>query len=496
MKAAGTASTRAPRSGEDRGRARGSAGRSRWSCPARRRRASAETTISSPGLLVLGLAVDGAGDLDVEQVQLAVDGAELAVGADVHAGVDVLAPSPATRSAIEPATRSMPSSRAGSRAHVSRRAVERLGAARAGRSGVPSTVHFSGSTTSSRRRARRPRGRADRRSRGCARDRPVELSWIGRGAHRGGLSPRQCRLTGQSTGQQAYRAAHAARPASNTAHAYRGTRRIRPAASTAAAAAGAHAARGAAGRPLKRWRYVGVYGPELMLCAGSARIGPASPGVLGGVGPRGAPPARAHAALGGGVRLGPTGPGACCVVDGGVEIDLDARARADGVETICPHGGGVRWTRKQGGVRARGTRARGRPSCARSTRSRSSTIGAGYHARHTAWRWSPGVGHARRRRARSRGTSSTGIHDPPRDSERTVWVDGEPREVGPRRASPTISRAVAPTDGVDLRFAAEAAASAATNLLLVRSRLRAAVRRRSSAPALPGGARARRGLRA
>ena len=27
------------------------------------------------------------------------------------------------------------------------------------------------------------------------------------------------------------------------------------------------------GRPLKRWRYVGVYGPELMLCAGVVRIG-------------------------------------------------------------------------------------------------------------------------------------------------------------------------------------------------------------------------------
>ena len=25
-------------------------------------------------------------------------------------------------------------------------------------------------------------------------------------------------------------------------------------------------------RPLKRWRYVGVYGPELMLCVGSARV--------------------------------------------------------------------------------------------------------------------------------------------------------------------------------------------------------------------------------
>src|SRR5436305_13837956 len=28
------------------------------------------------------------------------------------------------------------------------------------------------------------------------------------------------------------------------------------------------------GRPLKRWRYVGFYGPEAMLCAGDVRVGP------------------------------------------------------------------------------------------------------------------------------------------------------------------------------------------------------------------------------
>lgn len=27
------------------------------------------------------------------------------------------------------------------------------------------------------------------------------------------------------------------------------------------------------GRPLKRWRYVGVYSPDVMLCAGEARVG-------------------------------------------------------------------------------------------------------------------------------------------------------------------------------------------------------------------------------
>ncbi|HSD78419.1 MAG TPA: hypothetical protein VLA98_13490, partial [Solirubrobacteraceae bacterium] len=29
------------------------------------------------------------------------------------------------------------------------------------------------------------------------------------------------------------------------------------------------------GRPLKRWRYAGVYGEDVMLCAAAVRIGPA-----------------------------------------------------------------------------------------------------------------------------------------------------------------------------------------------------------------------------
>jgi hypothetical protein len=54
---------------------------------------------------------------------------------------------------------------------------------------------------------------------------------------------------------------------------------------------------------------------------------------------------------------------------------------------------------------------------------------AGRHARHTAWRWSAGAGVA------ASGAAVTwnlvaGLHDGAR-SERTVWVDGEPHEVGP-----------------------------------------------------------------
>ena len=55
---------------------------------------------------------------------------------------------------------------------------------------------------------------------------------------------------------------------------------------------------------------------------------------------------------------------------------------------------------------------------------------AGYHDRHTAWRWSAGVGTSADGRAVAWNLVD-GIHDDPRASERTLWVDGEPREIGP-----------------------------------------------------------------
>ena len=55
---------------------------------------------------------------------------------------------------------------------------------------------------------------------------------------------------------------------------------------------------------------------------------------------------------------------------------------------------------------------------------------AGYHARHTAWRWSAGVGTLASGEPVAWNLVD-GIHDAPEASERTVWVAGEPREVAP-----------------------------------------------------------------
>jgi hypothetical protein len=216
------------------------------------------------------------------------------------------------------------------------------------------------------------------------------------------------------------------------------------------------------GRPLKAWTYVGAYGPELMLCAARARIA-------------GVPIAwwavwdRASGRLVQGRRGVDVGPRRVAV-RGRLELTIDDGAA---IEVVSPHGSEYAWTRKRA-ARARG-RYEGRPIDLPAIVDES----AGYHARHTAWRWSAGA-----------GTLATGedvawnlvdgIHDAPEASERTVWVAGVPREVGPvafaddlawvaPAADEASAAPAAAHSGPALRFAAEATRARRENLLLVRS---------------------------
>jgi hypothetical protein len=213
-----------------------------------------------------------------------------------------------------------------------------------------------------------------------------------------------------------------------------------------------------AGRPLKRWRYVGLYGPSLMLCAAQVRIGPARQSfwavwdgqrlrertrILG-----------RHAAV-------DVSPGRLAVHDADVAIELELDETA-GVETIC----GNVWTRKQAGVAARGSVAlRG----ARHEIDGLAVIDdtAGYHDRITRWRWSAGVG------ADARGNAIAwnlveGINDPATGSERTIWTCGRPAEVGPVTFAEDLS-SIEFSDGGRLRFTPTATRSRRENLLVVRS---------------------------
>ena len=132
------------------------------------------------------------------------------------------------------------------------------------------------------------------------------------------------------------------------------------------------------------------------------------------------------------------------------------------MEVASPSGRQYIWTRKQGGVAARGTAVVDGREIAIDAEAVVDES-AGYHERRTWWRWSAGVG---------RGESGervawnlvTGVHDAPEASERTVWVDGAPREVGPVEFADDLS-AVG-----DLRFSEWSRREANTNLLLFRNR--------------------------
>jgi hypothetical protein len=214
-------------------------------------------------------------------------------------------------------------------------------------------------------------------------------------------------------------------------------------------------------RPLKAWRYVGVFGPELMICLAAVRVGRARQSFWA-VWDRQAGRLHERTSLGAGdVRLA---PGSARVSGRHVAVSLTLEENA-GIETVCPSGAAYGWTRKQGGVRAHGmVQLAGGRQCRVDARAVIDDTSA-YYERHTSWRWCAGVGTARDGRALAWNLVQ-GVNDPPAGSERTVWTDGEPAEVGPVCFAADLS-------GVGgLAFAAEATREHAENLLLVRSRYR------------------------
>ncbi len=213
-------------------------------------------------------------------------------------------------------------------------------------------------------------------------------------------------------------------------------------------------------RPLKAWRYVGVFGPELMACAALVRVGRARQSFWAVWDRRERRLYQGTSMGAGGVALA---PGYVGVHDARVEIELELSETA-GIEAVCRSGSSYAWTRKQGGIAARGTvTIEGVPRTLAARAVVDDT--AGYYERHTSWCWSAGVG------LRDDGRTLAwnlvrGVNDPPRESERTVWIDGEPVEAPPVRFASDLTA----VDG--LRFSPEATRERRENLLLVRSSYR------------------------
>jgi Protein of unknown function (DUF2804) len=219
------------------------------------------------------------------------------------------------------------------------------------------------------------------------------------------------------------------------------------------------------GQTRKRWRYVGVFGPELMLCAARAEVGPLRQAFWVMWDRQG----RHHARTA--LR-----PSSREVRMDGPRLEIDSPGlRASlrlgeiaPIESICPSGSGWGWTRKRAGVPIEGTvEVPGR-------RWEVSAHGiddesAGYHQRHTSWRWSAGVGRAEDGRALAWNLVE-GVNDPAKNSERAIWVEGMPSEPAPVsfRGMEAIEFAGAPP----LAFASESAHARDENFLLLRSRYR------------------------
>jgi hypothetical protein len=172
----------------------------------------------------------------------------------------------------------------------------------------------------------------------------------------------------------------------------------------------------------KTWRWVGAFGPELMLCVAHARVGPFR---------------RSWWAVWDGAELheGTRAP---------FKLALE---HGEPIEATT----GPAWTRKTP-LRVRGT-VLGRTLDAPGLLDESS----GRHPRRTAWLWSAGAG------VTVDGVPVTwnlveGMHP----GERTVWLDGTPQHVGPQ-----------PFDGLDgvgeLRFTALATRAKRENYLVVAS---------------------------
>jgi hypothetical protein len=215
------------------------------------------------------------------------------------------------------------------------------------------------------------------------------------------------------------------------------------------------------GRLRKRWRYVGVYGPEVMLCAARARIGPLSQSFWA-VWDRKRQRRFAHTRALAGHEVAIDGS-EVRIAAAGLQATLHL-GDAVPVEAVCPSGErGYGWTRKRAAVPVTGTiEADGRRWQVESRGVDDES--AGYHERHTSWRWSAGVGTA------DDGRAVAWINDPERASERAIWIDGVPSE--PEPVGFEELGAVRFSGGARLDFRSESERVRDDNLILLRSRYR------------------------
>jgi hypothetical protein len=227
----------------------------------------------------------------------------------------------------------------------------------------------------------------------------------------------------------------------------------------------------------KRWRYLGAFSDELLICAARVQVGPAGQTFWAiwdrerrelHERTRTILPLIARGEVWTELDQGEhTGSIDWAPEKGGTVVRIEAAPKRDEHEPIraflhagegqwhqvvCDTGeeGGYVWTRKRPvAVECDVRIGERRIQCeARGVEDES----CGYHPHHTVWDWSAGIGETTDGREVAWNLVS-GINDPPEGSERAIWIDGEPREVGPATFAGLEAIEV---DGARLDFTAEA----------------------------------------
>jgi hypothetical protein len=229
------------------------------------------------------------------------------------------------------------------------------------------------------------------------------------------------------------------------------------------------------GRPLKAWRYVAFFAGDLMVCLARVRIGPVRDAFW-------AVWDRPSGLFWHGRRTVRIGEAGASIASRRLEVSI-AVTPGPGVEAICPAGALYAWTAKRSLAAVATVRVGSQTRRVAGSALIDDT--AAYYPRHTRWFWSAGVGRSDTGASLAWNLVS-GVNDPPSDSERTIWVDGVPREPGPCTFAEDLS-------AVDrLTFTPEATLRRRTNLGVVRSDYRQPLGRFSGS--LPGGIAVRDGL--
>ncbi|HKR62019.1 MAG TPA: DUF2804 family protein [Pyrinomonadaceae bacterium] len=187
------------------------------------------------------------------------------------------------------------------------------------------------------------------------------------------------------------------------------------------------------GQLRKSWHYVSFWSRELSFCAAQVKVGPLQQEYWG-IWDRAAGQFRqASHIFGSQLQLQPN---RVQVVDGDVRIYV-AFENCVSFEVYRPAGSAYIWSHKDYSREARGTVQYG------NTRREVTgvmfvDVNAGYHERHTSWRWAAGAGLDQQGRLIA-FNAITGLFDTPNQSERTVWIQDSAREVGPNSFSPDLS---------------------------------------------------------